>query len=238
MMVKKLFPILCNRGMRVILYKLYFLFPQFFFSTKQMSFPSLYFSTIPTKHKWRKLKSLLSSYFSIIYLSSILPLLRFLIPISCLSPFVFLPLIVLTTLNICITWLELHFGKQNVSDIVDHSIFSDYTCSIGHSKIYSNYLFIYFCKKRKKKEKKKRKEVRKQALQIAMPLTFTTSHLPCSSLFIVKHFPPISIFIYQKKQKNWKFWSTVGSLVAFTSFFDQRFFFFPKFSSFHRFLYI
>ena len=38
-----------------------------------------------------------------------------------------------------------------MSNIVDHSIFSDYTCSIGHSKIYSNYLFIFV-----KKEKIKR----------------------------------------------------------------------------------
>ena len=40
-----------------------------------------------------------------------------------------------------------------MSNIVDHSIFSDFTCSIGHSNIYSNYLFIYFCKKRKEKKR-------------------------------------------------------------------------------------
>ena len=85
--------------------------------------------------------------------------------------------------------------------MVDHSIFSDYTCSIGHSNIYSNYLFIYFCKKRKEK-----KEVHKQALQIAIPLTFTTSHLPCSSLFIVKHFfPYINIHIPKKNTFSKKY---------------------------------
>ena len=102
-----------------------------------------------------------------------------------------------------------------MANIVDHSIFSDFTYSIGHSKIYSNYLFISFCKKRKKKEEEEEEEeeeVHKQALQIAMPLTFTTSHLPCSSLFIVKHFfPYINIHIpkkntflkkYTKKKKN------------------------------------
>ena len=88
-----------------------------------------------------------------------------------------------------------------MSNIVDHSIFSDYTCSIGHSKIYSNYLFIYFCKKRKEK-----KEVHKQTLQIAIPLTFTTSHLPCSSLFIVKHFfPYINIHIPKKNTFSKKY---------------------------------
>ena len=110
-----------------------------------------------------------------------------------------------------------------MSNIVDHSIFLDFTCSIVRSKIYSNYLFIYFCKKRKKKR------VHKQALQIAMPLTFTTSHLPCSSLFIVKHFSPISIFIYQKKntflkkipkkKKNWKFiWHPKSLIVKLKQF--------------------
>ena len=101
-----------------------------------------------------------------------------------------------------------------MSNIVDHSIFLDFTCSIVRSKIYSNYLFIYFCKKIKKK-----KRVHKQALQIAMPLTFTTSHLPCSSLFIVKHFfPYVNIHIpkkntflkknSQKKKKKLKVYMT------------------------------
>ena len=168
-----------------------------------MSFPSLYFSTIPTKHKWRKLKSILSSYFSILYLSSILPLLRFLIPISCLSPFVFLPLIVLTTLNICITWLKLHFGKQNVSNIVDHSIFSDYTCSIGHSKIYSNYLFIYFCKKRKKKKRKKEKK-RSPQTGFANCNAFNFYYITFALFFLIhcQTFFPLYQYSYTKKKKH------------------------------------
>ena len=124
------------------------------------------------------------------------PLLRFLIPMSCLSPFDFLPLIVLTTLNICITWLELHFGKQNVSNIVDHSIFSDYTCSIGHSKIYSNYLFIYFCKKRKEKKKSTNKLCKLQCVN-SYYITFALFFLiHCQTFF------PLYQYSYTKKKKH------------------------------------
>ena len=128
-------------------------------------------------------------------------LLRFLIPMSSLSPFDTFYFVMLkfsstysfTTLKICITWLELHFGKQNVSIIVDHSMFSDYTCSIGHSKIYSNYLFIYFVVKKKKKEKRRSPQI---GFANCNALTLTTSYLPCSSLFIVTHFfPYINIHI-------------------------------------------
>ena len=96
-------------------------------------------------------------------------------------------------MNICFTWLELHFGKQNVSNIVDHSMFLDYTCSTGHSMIYSNYLFIYYFFVKKKKEKRKSPQI---GLANCNALTLTTSYLPYSSLFIVTHFfPYINIHI-------------------------------------------
>ena len=47
-------------------------FIQTLFSTKPKSFLSLYFSTLSTKHKWEKLKTFLSSHFSILPLFSIL----------------------------------------------------------------------------------------------------------------------------------------------------------------------
>ena len=37
----------------------------FFFSIKQMSFPSIYFSIFLTKHIWEKTKFFISSHFSI-----------------------------------------------------------------------------------------------------------------------------------------------------------------------------
>ena len=76
MIVKKLFPILCNsqQGHESNFIQTIFSISSLFFSTKQMRFPSLNFSTIPTKHKCGKLKSLLSSHFSILYLFSILQL--------------------------------------------------------------------------------------------------------------------------------------------------------------------
>ena len=46
----------------------------FFFLTKQVSFLSIYFSILPTKHIWEKTKSLLSSHFSISFPFFILPI--------------------------------------------------------------------------------------------------------------------------------------------------------------------
>ena len=52
-------------------------FIQTLFSTKPKNFPSLHFSTLSTKHKWGKLKTFLSSHFSILPLFSILSLFHY-----------------------------------------------------------------------------------------------------------------------------------------------------------------
>ena len=51
--------VLFNRDMMINLYKLYF-------QPYKKSFPSVCFSTLPIKHKWGKIKSFLSSHFSIL----------------------------------------------------------------------------------------------------------------------------------------------------------------------------
>ena len=58
------------------LYKLHFLSSHFSFqpNKKKKKFVSLHFSTLLTKHKWGKLKSFLSSHFSILSPFSILSL--------------------------------------------------------------------------------------------------------------------------------------------------------------------
>ena len=65
--------LLCNKGIIVNLYKLHFqsshfCFKSLFFSTKQKSFLSFHFSTLPTKHTREKTKYFLSSHFSILLL--------------------------------------------------------------------------------------------------------------------------------------------------------------------------
>ena len=60
--------VLFNRDMMVNLYKIYF------HTKKKKCFPSFHFSTLPTKHKWGKIKSFLSSHFFILSPFFILPL--------------------------------------------------------------------------------------------------------------------------------------------------------------------
>ena len=55
--------LLCNKGIRVNLYKLYFL-SSYFFLTKQKSFSPSHFSIPPTKHIQGKTKFFLSSHIS------------------------------------------------------------------------------------------------------------------------------------------------------------------------------
>ena len=55
--------LLCNNGIRVNLYKLYFL-SSYFFLTKQKSFSLSHFSILPTKHIQGKTKFFLPSHFS------------------------------------------------------------------------------------------------------------------------------------------------------------------------------
>lgn len=56
---------LSTRDMKVNLYNIYIFYPLFFFSTKQKSFPLLYFSTFPIKQLEGELKFFLSLHFSI-----------------------------------------------------------------------------------------------------------------------------------------------------------------------------
>ena len=79
-------------------------------------------------------------------------------------------------------------------------MFLDYTCSTGHSMIYSNFLFIYYFFVKKKKEKRKSPQI---GFANCNALTLTTSYLPCSSLFIVTHFfPYINIHILKLTKKK------------------------------------
>ena len=56
---------LSTRDMKVNLYNIYIFYPLIFFSTKQKSFPLLYFSTFPIKQLEGELKIFLSLHFSI-----------------------------------------------------------------------------------------------------------------------------------------------------------------------------
>ena len=81
-----------------------------------------------------------------------------------------------------------------MSNIVNHSIFSDYTFSIGHSKIYSNYLFIYFCKKRKEKKKSANKLCKLQCVN-SYYITFALFFLiHCQTFF------PLYQYSYTKEK--------------------------------------
>ena len=55
------FFILFNENIIVNLYQLHFPSSHFFFSTKQISLLSLYFSILSTKHKWEKTKAAFGS---------------------------------------------------------------------------------------------------------------------------------------------------------------------------------
>ena len=71
------FFVLFNEDIIVNLYQLHFPSSHFSFSTKQISFQFLHFSILPTKNKWDKIKSLLSSHFSILSQLSILSVFYF-----------------------------------------------------------------------------------------------------------------------------------------------------------------
>ena len=80
-------------------------------------------------------------------------------------------------------------------------MFLDYTCSFRHSKIYSNYLFIYFVVKKKKKEKKKKSTNRLCKLQC---LNF---YYIIFALFFLIHchtFFPLYQYSYTKSIKKYK----------------------------------